>query len=592
MNQVIIALRRFVVISLFCLLTLSCSTASSVNTVVVKKNAPDVTIASPTQPAMQANPSTNKNNPIKTSGEETSKGNNNECVAIINESLNGQGSVNTNQPIAETNHFDKEDETDDEASANMDAIHPNHRKAKNGDEEKDLLEEALLLLDESQSHWTKGEFDDALQILDQAYVLLVEANGKPEVTRQKDDLRLLIAKKILAIYNSTPSSIKGIRGEIPLISNADVEKEIRLFQTTERNFFISSYQRSMIYRPVISAELKKAGLPDELSWLPLVESGFKINALSSARALGLWQFIPSTGYKFGLSRDFWKDERLDFEKSTKAAIAYLKELHAMFGDWLTALAGYNCGEGRIIRTIASQQINYLDNFWDLYHRLPRETARYVPRFLATLLIVKNPQKYGFDLTSPESKCSLTDYETVDTNRSIHLRDVAKKLETSEEIIYILNAELRYKITPNKPYKLKLPQGHSEKMLAALTKIPAAKIPRSSRRSILIRHRVRSGETLGAIARKYKTSVKAICSVNRLSRKRVIYPRQILKIPVKRTYYGRLRNKYQANGTKYHKVKRGDTLSAISQKYGISVNKLKKTNRLKKDMIREGQILKL
>ena len=110
-----------------------------------------------------------------------------------------------------------------------------------------------------------------------------------------------------------------------------------------------------------------------------MESGFKIQAYSRARALGLWQFIPSTGYKFGLSRDEWVDERMDVEKSTQAAIAYLKELHGMFGDWLTVLAAYNCGEGRVLRVISRQHINYFDRFWDLYNQLPRETARYVPR---------------------------------------------------------------------------------------------------------------------------------------------------------------------------------------------------------------------
>ena len=188
-----------------------------------------------------------------------------------------------------------------------------------------------------------------------------------------------------------------MRSEIPIMTNADVEKEIRQFQTVERDFFISSYQRSAMYRPMILRELKKAGLPEELSWLPLVESGFKINALSTARALGLWQFIPSTGYKYGLNRDDWVDERMDMEKSTRAAIDYMKELHTMFGDWLTVLAAYNCGEGRIMRTIASQHINYLDRFWDLYYKLPYETARYVPRFLATVMIIRDPQKYGMDL---------------------------------------------------------------------------------------------------------------------------------------------------------------------------------------------------
>jgi membrane-bound lytic murein transglycosylase D len=133
---------------------------------------------------------------------------------------------------------------------------------------------------------------------------------------------------------------------------------------------------------MILEKLEAAGLPAELSWLPLIESGFKVKALSRARALGLWQFIPSTGYKFGLKRDQYIDERIDFEKSSDAAIAYLKELHNIFGDWSTVLAAYNCGEGRVLRVIRTQNINYLDDFWDLFGRLPFETARYVPRFLA------------------------------------------------------------------------------------------------------------------------------------------------------------------------------------------------------------------
>ena len=122
-----------------------------------------------------------------------------------------------------------------------------------------------------------------------------------------------------------------------------------------------------------------------------------------ARALGLWQFIPSTGYRYNLNRDKYIDERLDPDKATRGAIEYLRELHEMFGDWATVLAGYNCGENRL-RTIQSQNINYLDNFWDLYERLPRETARYVPRFLATLHIISSPEKYGLNAVPVSRPC--------------------------------------------------------------------------------------------------------------------------------------------------------------------------------------------
>ena len=273
------------------------------------------------------------------------------------------------------------------------------QKDQEGEKGSDIMEEALILLNESRAYWIKGDLENALDLLDQAYALLLDTNGDPDISRQKDDLRLLISKQLLAIYSSKHTTTSGKRSEIPHTINADVEKEIRLFQTIEKEFFIQSYRRSSFYRPIILRELKKAGLPEELSWLPLVESGFKAHALSRARALGLWQFIPSTGYKYGLSRDEWIDERLDLEKSTRAAIDYLKELHGMFGDWLTVLAAYNCGEGRVLKVISRQHINYFDRFWDLYHQLPYETARYVPRFLATLHIIRDPKKYGIDPVS-------------------------------------------------------------------------------------------------------------------------------------------------------------------------------------------------
>ena len=148
------------------------------------------------------------------------------------------------------------------------------------------MEEALVLLNESHNYWVNGDLENALEMLDQAYALLLDTNGNPDIARQKDDLRLMISKRILSIYNSLQTVAKGKRSEIPVITNADVEKEIRQFQTVEREFFISSYQRSAMYRPIILRELKKAGLPEELAWLPLVESGFKISALSSCT--GAW----------------------------------------------------------------------------------------------------------------------------------------------------------------------------------------------------------------------------------------------------------------------------------------------------------------
>ncbi len=461
--------------------------------------------------------------------------------------------------------------------------------------EKDIMEEALVLLDESRKLWAKGELDEALQMLDQAYALLLDTNGNPAIARQKDDLRLIISKRILAVYNSLPSKAKGKRGEIPLVSNADVEKEIRSFQNYEREFFISSYYRSLIYRPIISAELKKEGMPDELSWLPLVESGFKISALSPARALGLWQFIPSTGYKYGLNRDEWVDERMDIEKSTRAAIAYLKDMHAMFGDWLTVLAGYNCGEGRVMRTIASQQVNYLDRFWDLYQKLPNETARYVPRFIATLLIVKDPAKYGFDFSGESAKYDVSSYDVVETDKSMRIRDIASKLDVSEENLTILNGELRHRITPDKGYKLKVPTGSGEKFMLLAAEIPGAEIPRTTSRTVkgaFIKHKVRKGETLDSIADKYKTSVSSIRSVNKIAKKG-LSAGQRLNIPITRTQVAVSSGDSKSDvKAVVHKVKKGDTLAGISGRYSVSLADLRKINNLKSDTLKIGQTIRL
>ncbi|MBW2657657.1 MAG: lytic transglycosylase domain-containing protein, partial [Deltaproteobacteria bacterium] len=230
------------------------------------------------------------------------------------------------------------------------------------------LDEALELCEVSQVYWQEGELENAVEALDRAYALILNVNttNRPKLIQQKEDLRFMISKRILEIYASRNIVVNGNHNAIPIVINRHVQAEIDLFtKGRERRFFIESYRRSGRYRDKIVNALKAAGLPEELSWIPLIESGFKVNALSRARALGLWQFIPSTGYKFGLQRNKFIDQRMDPEKSTRAAIEYLKELHRIFGDWSTVLAAYNCGEGRVLKVIRSQNVNYLDNFWDL-----------------------------------------------------------------------------------------------------------------------------------------------------------------------------------------------------------------------------------
>ncbi|HEX9021751.1 MAG TPA: transglycosylase SLT domain-containing protein [Nitrospirota bacterium] len=381
----------------------------------------------------------------------------------------------------------------------------------------------------SQELWAAGDTEKAIEALDQAYALVLKtpADSEGKSIQQKDDLRFMISKRFMEIYTSRLTAVKGKSKEIPLVVNEHVEREIALFQTLERDFFIESYRRAGRYRGELVKAFRDAGIPEEITWLPLIESGFKVRALSRARALGLWQFIPSTGYKYGLKRNAWVDERLDPAKATAAAIAYLQELHEVFGDWATVLAAYNCGEGNVFRVIRQQKVDYLDNFWDLYGRLPRETARYYPRFLAVLAILKDPAKYGFTFEEQDRPLS---YEAVTVEKAVQLRTIAGKIGCSEEDLKDLNPELRHAATPNTPYDLKIPLGKKDTLLASLDSLPTWSPPKP----LYVYHRVRRGETLSMIANRYRSSIQRIREANGLRTGRMLRVGQRLRIPVRDT----------------------------------------------------------
>lgn len=394
-------------------------------------------------------------------------------------------------------------------------------------EAANFLEEVLNTYQEALSAWERGESEEALAALDDAYsiILKVKLPQDSPLAQEKKDLRLLIAQRIQEICASHFTAVRDNHKTIPLVENKYVNAEIESFQTRERKYFEEAFQRAGLYREMIVGELRKAGLPDQLSWLPLIESWFKIRALSRARALGLWQFVSSTGYRFGLTRDRWVDERMDPLKSTQAAVKYLEDLHSFFGDWTTALAAYNCGEVRIQNVIRAQRINYLDNFWDLYINLPQETSRFVPRFIAAILIIENPEKYGFNLPAPYEPIKL---ETITINHPTKLSSLSSALGLEPSELSLLNPELRQEATPDRSYQLKIPAGLSEKAMMAINSLPRWIPPEAT----FIWHSVRNGETLSTIANRYRTSVSAIARLNGLVRVNIIRPGQRLKIPSK------------------------------------------------------------
>ncbi|MGA1873975.1 MAG: transglycosylase SLT domain-containing protein [bacterium] len=444
------------------------------------------------------------------------------------------------------------------------------------DRRQESLDAALQFCLEAQREWEEENPDNAIEILDRAYEFLVSVDPDDDVNllQQKEDLRFLISKRIVEIYASRQNAVNGSHTEIPLIMNEHVKKEIDSFLGRERRCFLEAYKRSGLYRTMILKELAEAGLPDKLCWLPLIESHFKQRALSRARALGLWQFIPSTGYKFGLMRDKWVDERMDPLKSTRAAIEYLRQLHKIFGDWNTVLAAYNCGEGKVLKVIRSQHLKYLDNFWDLYERLPRETARYVPRFLAAIQIIENPDQFGIELGDPLPPL---EYEEITCHKQIQLKRLAEKLDLKESDLTELNPELRYAVTPNHEYRLKVPSDQGEKTLACLESIPEWTPPKPDYLIV----RIKRGETLSLLARRYGSSVSGIMRANRITRADRVRAGQKLRIPLrgKRRDYSSVAGG-SSSGVETYRVQKGDCPSTIAKDHNMRLTEFLSLNGLK------------
>jgi membrane-bound lytic murein transglycosylase D len=473
-----------------------------------------------------------------------------------------------------------------------------------------MMEEAMNACQDCDLHWAKGQLDEALSALDEAYALLLKMELPPDspLTQEKANLRLMIAKRIQTVHASRIVSPRENHKTIPLDENKYVLKEIESFRTVERKSFEEAYERSGLYREMMAAELRQAGVPEELSWLPMIESWFKVRALSRARALGLWQFISSTASLYDLKRDRYIDERMDPVKETRAAARYLFDLHALFGDWTTALAAYNCGEFGVQRVISTQQINYLDNFWDLFAKLPYETARFVPRFIAAQLIINSPGKYGFSLPTPYPPLK---YETVSVNHAAKLSALSQTLGLDTSELAFLNPELRYDATPDYEYQLKVPMGLTDRAGQAIASLPKW-VPPEATYTI---HYVRSGETLGLIAARYHSSVAAIVKLNGLRSAKFIRPGWQLKVPgrgaasfagapvVKETdektasQGPSLRNtaplpaaSAPANGETYTVVE-GDTPYSIARKNGLALDEfLAANNMTTSSVIVPGQVV--
>jgi len=304
-----------------------------------------------------------------------------------------------------------------------------------------------------------------------------------------------------------PPGRRKIQFSIPLVENDRVRYFVDLFRGRLKSFFERALARSGRYIPMMATILEEAGLPEELVYLSLIESGFSPSAYSRARALGPWQFIRSTAIRYGLRIDSWVDERRDPVKSTRAAAAYLKDLHLQFGEWFLAAAAYNAGERKLESAIHRSQTN---DFWLLSQKtsLKQETRNYVPKFIAAALIAAAPEKYGFGDVVYEAPM---EYDEVSLQRPLRLETVAQLAGTTVEKIKELNPALLRNTTPpgETSFLLRVPSGSGETFAQSTQSLPASAPLKA------ITHTVKKGETLSAIAQRYRLSVSEIMEVNDL-----------------------------------------------------------------------------
>jgi membrane-bound lytic murein transglycosylase D len=334
--------------------------------------------------------------------------------------------------------------------------------------------------------------------------------------------------------------------------------------------------RASLYLPHVADEVAARGLPAELAFLPVIESAFDPFAYSHGRAAGLWQFIPGTGKRFGLKQNWWYDGRRDVVESTRAALEYLEYLHGLFdGDWLLAVAAYNCGEGTVGRAIRSNRAaGRPTDFWSL--RLPAETRGYVPRLLGLAAVLADPAHYGLELPLLPNEPT---FAAVDLDGQIDLAVAAELAGIELEELQALNPGFnRWATDPDGPHRLQLPIEAAETFAVALAELPPGERVRWQR------HQVRSGDTLGAIARRHRTTVEVLQSVNGLSGTQIrvgshlMIPtstRSVADYPLsagnrlastqQRARAGRVRSE--------HVVRNGDSLWSISRRHGVGVREL-------------------
>ncbi len=367
---------------------------------------------------------------------------------------------------------------------------------------------------------------------------------------------------------------------VPLPMNDDVLKMIKFFQTERREPILKALSLMDRYLEDFKRIFREEGIPEVIAYLPFIESAYDPLARSNVGARGIWQFMPSTGRMFGLKINSWIDERAHPEKSCRAAARYLNQYYKKFGSWTLAIAAYNAGPTRINRAV--RRLGTSD-FWRIKKSryIRGQTKRYIPAFIAGVHIARNPHFYGFLYT----KKPLPESETVTIEGPADLSIIAKCAETDVKTIREMNPELRRSITPysHKTYEINIPKNSKEKFLKAFAEIPEEK------RIVKTYYKIRRGDTLSHIARKFGTSVRELMSANNLRSTRHLRIGRTLVVPLipgyssykyaESSYRGGTPSKYKRGQKLTHRVRRGDSLYKIARRYRTDIKSLCEWNNI-------------
>jgi membrane-bound lytic murein transglycosylase D len=370
--------------------------------------------------------------------------------------------------------------------------------------------------------------------------------------------------------------------EIP--DHRTINSAVRLFSGNMKDSIQTSLIRSARYKKLIEKALAEQKLPKGLAYLPVIESAYLPTLTSRAGAHGIWQFMPETAREYGLRVDWWIDERADPEHSTRAAAAYLRDLHRMFDDWSLALAAYNCGPGRVRRTLEQ---NGAKSFWELLDAgvLPKETRGYVPTFYATLLIATDPEAYGFVLG--EAGNPLRDDERVEVQGPVSLAYIAETIGVDEEVLTELNPALRRGVVPPGRAQVRVPTSAAPALLAR-----ADTLRDDDAYMKYCSFRMRKGDTIQRLARAIGAKPETILAMNALDADQRLRTGTSIYLPVRARELNALLA-HSDNAEYFYAVKKGDTLFSIAKKNGLTVAELRELNDLRKDAtLRKGQKLRI